>query len=182
MPLIGTQQYNIDFYIVESNDPKTIVILDRSNYLDQPEKPLLQVTLPGFTGFKHIEYIPQSINVLNSDSLDLTSPCEYDCTAPLPDGIYQITMMICPYDQLYKKVCYLKTTKFYESYQNLLLNFDIADKFHNQDQLKKDIVDIFILMESAKAEVNRCNVERGMKKYQAATRKLLSVNKILNCD
>lgn len=182
MPLIGTQSYNIDFYVLESNDPKTIVILDRSNYLDQPELPLIEVIIPGFTGFVQKEYIPNGLIVLNSDSLDLTEACEYETTADLPDGVYQITMKVCPYDELYNKKCYLKTTKFYEAYQNILLNFDIADTSYNQDKLKQDIIDLDILIQSAKAEVNRCNVDRGTQKYQTALRKLLSINRKLNCE
>lgn len=180
--LIGTQTYTINFYIIESNDPKTIVILDQSNYLDQPEQPTLDVIIPGFTGSVSKEYIPNGINVLNSDSLDLTEQCEYDTTADLPDGVYQITMKVCPFDQLYNKKCYLKTTKFYEAYQNLLLNFDITNNTYNQDELKRNIIDLDILIQSAKAEVSQCNVDKGVQKYQAALRKLLSINRKLNCE
>lgn len=182
MPLIGDQTYNIDFYILESNDPKTIVLLDRSTYLDAPEQPTLKITLPGFTGSVNIPYTPNGINVLNSDSLNLTEPCDYDATAPLPDGVYQITMQICPFEQLFNKKCYLKVTQFYAEYGKILLNFDVTNNTYDQDKLKAEIIDMDILIQSARAEVTNNSIERGVKKYQAALKKLASIKRKINCE
>jgi len=181
MPLIGIDTYNIDYYILPTNDPKTITLLDNSHYLSLPEKPLINVILPGFTGSVQFPYIPGGLITIDSDSLDLTENTDYDYTADLPDGVYQITMKVCPYDQLYNKKCYLKTTKFDEQFQQLLLCIT-PDCCEDQRKLKDEIVDIDILIQSAKAEVNLCNVEKGTLKYQVAVKKLQNLNKKLNCS
>lgn len=181
MPLLGIDSYKIDFAVLESNNPKTLIILDQSYYLEDIEKPLLQITPPGFTGRIELEYTPNSIIVLNSDSLGLTEDCDYEDLADLPDGVYVIRMAVCPYDELYAKRCYLKTTRLDCMYENLLLTVDVDCMFDSQ-KTKNDIVDIDILIRSAKAEANRCNIEAATAKYRAAFKKLEKINKKLNCN
>lgn len=181
MPLIGIDTYKIDFAILENNNPKTIVLLDQSNYLSVPEKPLLFITPPGYTGHIELVYNPDSIIVLNSDSLGFTDQTDYDDLADLPDGVYQIRMGVCPYDELYSKKCYLKTTKLDCKFQNLLLTYDNCDCM-DERELKNQIVDLDILVQSAKAEINICNIEKGISKYKSAMKKLENLEKKLNCN
>ena len=180
MPLIGIETYKIDFAILENNNPKTIVLLDQSHYLDVPEKPMLFVTLPGYTGHVEIPYVPNTIITLDSDSLKLTEECDYEELAELPDGVYQIRMGVCPYDELYIKKCYLKTTKLDCKFHNLLLSYDDCECM-DEKTLKSQIVDADILIQSAKAEIGMCNVEKATSKYKIALSKLNSIDKKLNC-
>lgn len=180
MPLIGIDTYQIQFSVLETNNAKTITLLDQSNYLTPPEKPLLFVTLPGYTGHVELSYIPRSIIVLNSDSLLLTEQCDYEDLADLPDGVYQIRMAVCPYDELYQKQCYLKTTNLDLRFQNILLTYNQCGCIEERD-LKNAIVDIDILVQSAKAEINICNVERAASKYQTALKKIINLERKLNC-
>ena len=182
MPVIDIQSYNIDFSVLDDNNPETLIILDKSTYLDIPEKPLLDITLPGYTGYLEVPYTPNKISLYNSDSLGLTTPSEGDCIAQLPDGVYQINMKICPYDQFFTNRCYLKSSQFNISYQILLLTFDQITTCYNQQDLKYAIIDLDILIQSAKAEADRCNVERATYKYNAAVSKLASINRKLNCQ
>lgn len=181
MPLVGPTSYIIDFAVLENNNPKTIVLLDQSSYLTPAQKPLLQVTLPGFTGSVQVPYAPNTIITLNSDSLSLTEPCDYDYTAELPDGVYEIIMMVCPYNELFNKQCYLKTTQLDVQYRNLLLNLDINCKCLDEKKLKEQIIDADILIQSAKAECSICNIEKSMQKYRTAVKLIESINKKLNC-
>lgn len=182
MPVIGPDYYNIDFKILDSNDPKTIVLMDTSTYLDQPELPLIDIIPPGYTGYIQVAYIPGTTIVLNSDDLKLTDNCEYEALADLPDGVYQIKMKVCPYNQLFKKQCFLKDTIFYRNYQTLLLSFDQGCDGYDTDDLKRKVLDLDILLQSAKAEVSQCNVDRGIQKFQTAVSSLDSINKKLNCQ
>lgn len=181
MPLIGIDTYKIDFNILETNNPKIIALLDLSNYLTVPNKPLLFVTLPGFTGHVEIPYIPRSIITLNSDDLKLTEECDYDDLADLPDGVYQIRMAVCPYDELHSKKCWLKTTNFDCQFQDILLNYENCDCL-DQSKLKETILDVDILIQSAKAEINRCNIDKAVSKYRTALKKLENLEKKLNCN
>lgn len=181
MELIQEKEYSINFYIIESNDPKSIVIFDKSLYIDLPEKPLLEVTLPGFTGSVQIPYLPNTLIVLNSDSLDLTKECEYENYADLPDGVYQITMKFCPYETFYNKKCFLKTSNFYQEYQKLLLSLDFTKDSYDQDYIKNQIINMDILIQSAKAETSLCNIQKAVNKYSGALSILSNINRKINC-
>lgn len=181
MPIIGIDSYSIDFVVLETNNPKTITLLDQSRYLTDAEKPLLSIIVPGFTGHVEIPYYPNTLITLTSDDVGLTEPTDYEDLADLPDGIYQITMKVCPYDELYSKKCHLKSTLLQCSYQKLLLGLDSNSSCIDNKKLKEEIIDIDILIQSAKAETNICNVEKAMFKYQAAVKKIENLNKKLNC-
>lgn len=182
MPVIGIESYKIDFSILEDNNPDTLIVLDKSNYLDLPQKPLLDVTLPGFTGYIEVPYKTGGISVYNSDAFNLTVPQDGDCIAPLPDGVYTLTMKICPYDEFFTTRYHLKSSTFNIAYQELLLKYEDNDSCWAQKELQQMIMDIDILIQSAKAEVNRGNVQRATDKYKAAVKKLTSVNNKLNCN
>lgn len=177
MPLLDINTYRIDFLALSSNDTKTIVLVDTSNYLSFPEKPLLDIVPPGYTGFIQVPYVPNSVIVLNSDTLKLTEQCEYNELPDLPDGVYQITMKVCPYDQLYTKKCFIRTSLLESQFQNLLLG--ITD---DSIKIKKEIIDIDVLIMSAKAEANVCNIEAATEKYNIAFRKINNLLKLINCN
>lgn len=183
MPVLDITTYKIDFSILDDNNPDTLIILDKSTYLDTPEKPLLDITLPGYTGFIEVPYKPSTISLYNSDSLTLTEPCEDGSLSALPDGVYQITMKICPYDEFYATKCYLKTSSFNAAYEELLITFtDSTETCYDHKLLREEIIDIDILIQSAKAEANLSNIEKASEKYRTAVKKLASVNKKINCN
>lgn len=180
---IDINVYKIDFYILDINDPKSIVLLDRSNYLFTPEKPRLFITPPGYTGDIEVEYpgISNTLIELNSDSIGITETCDH--TSPfvdLDDGVWQIKMAVCPYEELYAKKCYLKTTQLDCRIEDILLRFDNCGCIDNQ-KFKNTIIDIDILLKSAKAEVNICNIKSATDKYKQAVKLVNSLEKTLNC-
>ena len=181
MPTIGIETYNIDFLILESNDPKTIVLLDRSTYLTTPEKPRLEVTPPGFTGYIEIPYNINGITILDSDSLLLTANCEYVELADLPDGVWIIKQKVCPYDELFIKKYYLKTQCLEHLYNSALLkmgetNID-CDVISGINTM---IIEIEILLKTAKLEAARGNVRDATKKYQYASKRINKFIKSIN--
>lgn len=182
MPVLGLETQQVNFYILEDNDPKTITLLDRSNYFGTPEKPLVCVILPGFTGSVEFAYTPNSIITLNSDNLQLTYPGVLGTTQDLPDGVYQITLKFCPYTDFFQKKCYLKTSKLQRDLECFLLKLDLDCGCLQEQKLKEEIIDIEILLLSAKAEVNICSVQKATAKYKAAAQKLVNLNKKLNCE
>lgn len=181
MPLIGIETYVIDFDILDSDNPKKILLLDQSNYLTYPKKPLIDVIIPGFTGYVEFPYTPNTIIKIDSDTLKLTDETENEYTADLPDGVYQIIMKVCPYDELFKKKCYLKTSQLDRQYQELLLNLRLGSCCIDESKIIEEIVNIDILLQSAKAETNICNVEDATRKYIVAKQKLDNLAKKINC-
>lgn len=183
MKALDFNTYSIDFYILDINDPKNILILDRSNYLFEPEKPRLFITPPGFTGDLEIEYpaFKNSVFEINSDSIGLTEKCDTENSfADLPDGVWQITMAVCPYEELFSKKCYLRTTMLECKLTDLLLRFDDCG-CTDVESFKKDIINIDILLLSAKAEVSICNVEKATSKYKQALKLINNLETKLNC-
>jgi hypothetical protein len=181
MPLITENSYNIDFFVIDGNDTKSIIILDNSTYLDPPDKPLLEIILPGFTGYVSIPYRPNNYTILNSDSLDLTASCDYTELIDIPDGIYQIKMKICPYEELHNKKCYLKTSSFYKKFQEVLLTADLYEDTYEGSALKNSVVDVDLLMQSALASVQKCDLDNGIRLYTTANKKLNQIVNKLNC-
>lgn len=180
---IDINTYTIDFYILDTNDPKTIILLDKSNYLFPPEKPRLFITPPGFTGDIDVEYLGQKNTIIeiNSDSIGLTETCNYKQPfSDLEDGVWQIKMAVCPYEELYNKKCYLKTTQIDCRIEDILLKFDNCECVDDKD-FKNRIIEIDILIRSARAEVNRCNVEGATTKFKKAVKLVNSLEKSVNC-
>lgn len=182
MATLEVQTYKIDFAVLETNDPKKLVLLDQSNYLDVAEKPMLFITPPGFTGHLEVPYTPNSLIILDSDKIGLTEPCNYDYLANLPDGVWQITMAVCPYKELFAKKCYLKTTQLEAQYRDLLLKLDVGSPCMEDKKLKENIIDLDILIQSAKAEITYCNIEKAAAKYKTALSKIETINKNLKCN
>lgn len=184
MPVIEITSYRIDFSVLDDNNPDTIIILDKSTYLDTPQKPLIDITLPGFTGYIEVPYNYGKLSLYNSDSLSITTPTDDGSLAPLPDGVYQITMKICPYDNsnFNTSRCYLKTSQFNAAYEAVLLSYPWSNSCYDSKDISQQMVDTDLLLQSAKAEANRCNVDRASQKYQAAVKKLTFINMQLNCS
>lgn len=182
MAMLGFDVYEIDFFILDNNNPKTIVILDQSNYLEIPEKPVYGIKLPGYNNTIIVPYIIDKINIVNSNTLSLTNaPC-HTALMDLPDGVYEITQMVCPYDQLYKTKLYLKTTKLECSYDKLLLDQNFNSTCLPINILEKELIHIDILIQSAKAEARAYNPIKAQNKYTAALEAINQLQKKLNCN
>lgn len=181
MAMLGLSVYEIDFFILDNNNPKTIVIFDQSNYLDTPEKPVYGIKLPGYTEMIIVPYVIDQINIVNSNSLGLTGVSCSEELSDLPDGVYEITQMVCPYDQLYKTKLYLKTTKLDCLYKKLLTEADFKLCCTPEATLEKELIHIDILIQSAKAEAEEYNTAKAQEKYSAALAAIASLQKKLNC-
>jgi hypothetical protein len=181
MPIVQEQQYNIEFLALETNHPKYLLIYDISNYLNTPERPLLFITLPGFDGHIEVEYALNDLTKLDSDSLGLTDECDYDFLSDLPDGVYTVRMAVCPYEELNYTLNILRTTKFEQKLQNLLLTYkDCACLDYKE--FKSTFVDIDILIQSAKAEAATGSVKNATDKYKLALKKLDKLLNKTNCN
>lgn len=182
MPAIDIQTYKLDFFFLENNDPKSIALLDQSTYLSDPQLPLLQVIPPGFTGALQVPYAPNTITILNSDNLTLTDVTECQDLVDLPDGVWQITQMVCPYDELYTKKCYLKTTQFDNLFANVLLRYSDCFSTIEKNEYERKVIEADILIQSAKAETYCCDIDKATAKYQKALAIVNNITKKLNCN
>jgi hypothetical protein len=174
--MLNIETYEIRFSILEGNDNKVLYLLDHSKYLDAPEKPLVCITPPGYTGRIEIPYSPNSIITINSDHLQLTDSCEYEELADLPDGVYHITLKVCPYDELFCSKYYLRVNKLESEYEKFLLTYNEID-----DKVLKTLIEIEILIKSAKVSAAYGDPKSATSKYDAAMKKINRLTKV-NCN
>lgn len=181
MAMLSFSVYEIDFFILDNNNPKTLVIFDQSTYLEEPEKPLYSIKLPGYSEAIFVPYTPDKINIVNSNSLGLTGASCIAELSDLPDGVYEITQMVCPYNELFKTQLYLKTTKLQCLYDKLLLEQDLKLSCVPEGTLEKELIHIDILIQSAKAEAKNFNPLKAQEKYSTALLAVNQLQKRLNC-
>lgn len=101
---------NIDFQVINSNDPALLLVADFSDWNHIDNKPaVIEITLPGSSQAVSYNFVKHTVNPFNSLNLYLNcSDCqEY---SDLPDGIYTITVKGSP-DTFFKTRYYLKLDK-----------------------------------------------------------------------
>lgn len=105
--MIGLRENIIDFEVFPTANPKTLVFVDSSSYISQPDSPRIQIQFPGFNTFFFAPVIPRQVNTFNSNTLGYTDFLNGDGPLDLPDGVYTIRYEICPYQSLYavKNIC-----------------------------------------------------------------------------
>lgn len=170
--MITETEYKIDFAVLDTTDIRNITLIDRSVYLDKPEKPMLFITPPGFTGHVEVPYRPNTIIEIDGEDLALSEI--------LPDGVYQIRMGVCPYEELNRKICYLKHTQLDNRIRNLLLAYKGCSCMTDR-QFKDGLTDAFLLTASAEASASICDIEKAAAKYRTASKTISNVEKKLNC-
>lgn len=120
----GFRQHILDFEIIPTGNPKTLVFLDSSDYFREPEKPLLEITLPGYSKYFLLNIVARKLNTFNSNTIGLTELLNDDCLVDLPDGIYTYKYKICPYDETYKIKKFFRTTLIEKELDDLYLQIE----------------------------------------------------------
>ena len=173
----GIKTHFINFTIIPTSDDKSIVFADNSDYYKLPESPILEIVLPGFNKIFTVNIEPSKFNVLNSNLIGLTSILKTNNLVSLPDGIYTLTYKICPYEYFNITKYYLKTDSLEKDLADVFNKIKIDSDITEHFEFKKQVMDIMVLIESAKACVNNGYLDRGTKDFKLATNKL---KKLLN--
>lgn len=162
----------IDFEILDIDNPKIIVFLDASEYLaDNPELPILEITLPGFNNHFVVNITPKQINVLNANTIGITKTLQAkdDCLPDLPDGVYKFMYRICPYDKIFLCKYYLRTVLLNIKIKELYKLLEFSDcSFLEDAKLKSKLLDIDQLLVAAKAFAEDGNNKKASNLYQLA--------------
>lgn len=98
----GFRQNIIDFEIIPTGNPRTMVFVDSSNYIEEPDKPLLEILMPGYNKFLLANVVARQVNTFNSNTLGYTELLNSDILLDLPDGLYKLKYKVCPYTANYK--------------------------------------------------------------------------------
>lgn len=100
----------INFQILNTYDPKMLIIADFSKWLHIENQPaVISIKLPGSKKYIEYNFVKNKINAFNSNTLGIS--CDVGCNDPdysdLPDGIYDVCLQGSP-NTFKKQKYYLK--------------------------------------------------------------------------
>lgn len=168
--MLGLHEHNLDFEILETGNSKTLVFVDSSTYMEEPERPLLEVIMPGYTKYFLVNVNARNVNTFNSSTLGFNEVLKKECLVDLPDGVWQFKYKICPYKYVYIVKKSMRVTLLLNKLKSLYNKIDLSEcAGKNDDLLKIGLVDIHILIEGAKAVVEK-NSKMAEKYYRLADR------------
>lgn len=160
---VGTLK--LDIRICECSSCDNLVLEDHSFYLtDQPERPKVQIAIPGYTSGILFDFIPSKSNIFNSYSFGLSNN---DCLQELSDGLYTITYMICPYDELFQTIYHIRQCKSWCRWDKLLIKFFDSCLDLPSDS-EKMLNKIEYLLKGAEAFAKDCEPDKAIELHQKA--------------
>ena len=146
----------LDIYIDRQLlNPNLLVVKDASYYNPDIEvtNAYLEILPPGFRENLLIEVDPRFIEILDSNSLNLTSPCKDNSLSELPDGLWTIRYSICPNDKLYVEYTFLRNTKQLIEFQKLYCALNHCSSLELENKLKElEVINSYIKAAEYKAE------------------------------
>lgn len=158
---------NLDIRVSDCSSCKNIAVADHSFYLETPIFPKLQVALPGSNLKYTFDFIPNQINIFNSYSLGYSSSNQTDELVDLPDGLYTLTYMICPYDELFETVYYIRQCRAWCNWETFLkASFDSC--LDLSPEVEKLLNRIEYLLKGAKSFAESCEPAKAMELHQKA--------------
>jgi hypothetical protein len=134
--------------------------------------PTYQITPPGFPSVS-VTYTKSSINLYNSNNLNLTCVTDRSLLTPLPDGIWKVVQTINPVLDYMNEKTFIRVA-------NLKYQFGLAflktDMINCNDQVgiekMKYLHQIESYIEGAIAASNQCNIVLAMNLYRMADKVL----------
>lgn len=174
----GIRKHNLDFEILDTGNPKTLVFLDSSDYYTEPERPLIEVTLPGHSRYFLLNAAAKKVNTYNSNTIGLTEILNSFELVNLPDGVWKFKFKVCPYDKVYIQKHHLRTVELEERLGKVYEYLTLSDCDVERDvKLNNTLIDVLLAIESGKANAKKGNTKKASDLYQFAS---TSVNSLLN--
>lgn len=170
---------HLDFQIIPTGDPKTLVVMDVSTWGVIEDKPaIIEIIPPGSSKKKVYNFVKGKSNVFNSSNLLMSSVGTH---ADLNDGIYSITVTGSP-DTYCKQRYYLKTDKFQLELDKLYMSLGIYSNGDKEvDSKRAALLNIDSLIKTADSFVRAGRVVEGIQYFKRAYKKLKSINNCKDC-
>lgn len=159
----------LNFNVIDTHDFRTLGILDTSMYNPDMaiEEATFEITVPGSDEPVIPFYMPQALNVFNSQTLGITARGKKQ--ERLPDGIWKARYSICPNDKLFIERFFLKTDIIQCKFNQAFLNLDFSRLSSEEEiRLRKLLSEIELYIEGAIVSANRQDTELAMKLYKKA--------------
>lgn len=172
--MAASSQIKIDFHVFSVYDPKILAVADNSNWLHITSEPsIIEITLPGSTKPLVFNFLKNSFNNFNSNSLELTcltGDCTEETYSDLPDGIYTITVKGSP-DSFQATKYHLKTDRFQKKFDELLIGIGFDYHIEKAAQRKK-LEEVEFLRKVAYAHIRREDIGSAKRFFDLATDEL----------
>lgn len=180
MPILINNQLSFD--VIETNNCKTIALLDTSVYQDpnSVEGKVLQVQPPNGLDIVELNYLQSAVTILNSNSIGLTAVSDFIYLQDLPDGLYTAKISVCPYEtnwaeKKWYRTCQIKC-KFYQMFLKTKLSAcDSCSDLNTNEKLKQ----AWEYITGVEANVTVGNFVNAAKLYTVANTIL---DNLLECD
>lgn len=167
---MSLNQHFIDFEILETGNPKTLVFMDSSDYMEEPESPMLEIIPPGYTKYFLVDVEAKRLNTFNSSTIGFNQVFDQSCLINLPDGIWNIKYKICPYTVTFKCKRHMKVSQLNQKISQLNDKINLADCDVKDDaQLEKDLARIYVLVKGSQSVVN-ADPTKAQEYYRLADR------------
>lgn len=162
---------HIDFDVLETNNPKKLMIGDTSsNWSTAFEDPAyLYITMPGSKKEKQFIFSKKSITVFNSENLGInkvTNACDKTQYYDLPDGVYKIKLQSI-YEDIYVEKIYLKTDIIEKEIAKKVVN-NALNKSTNNDSFINCLFDLEYRLKVSKSFMLEGDVPMTMRYYNEA--------------
>ena len=173
----------IDFNVIETDNHKTLLIADNSNWsVIESEPSIIEITLPGMRTAVVNYFDKKSINNFNSVNLNLScvgGGCDELEWTELPDGVYTICVKGSP-SKFQETKNYFRTNKIRERFDLLIINSNIGCEGSSKVDFK-EILDIDMLIKSTEANTRFGDINSASKDYQLASKMLDKYSKCNDC-
>ncbi len=170
---LGLKKNFIDFEIFPNSNSKTMIFVDASEYLDEhPERPLLEVTPPGYSKYFLVNIVARRVNILNASNIGLNVTLKTSDLTVLSDGVWTLKYKVCPYDKAYLQKYHLRTTILECNLRKVYEFLDNAEcDIKGDAKLRQEIVDIMLLIATGKAYAEEGKPNKASEVYQKADKK-----------
>lgn len=173
---LGINKNDLSFLILDTDNPKTLVFIDTSYYYKNPDRPLLEITPPGFSKYFLVNIVARQVNTLNSTNIGMTDFLESLCLSDLADGIWTFKYKICPYDQVFTIQYHLRTVRLEQTLCQIFNSLDFSDCDIQEDEfIKKNVTDIMLAIASGKANARAGNIREAHALYNIANDLAVSI-------
>lgn len=167
---------NLDFHIIDTRDPKVLVIMDTSVWgIIEDKVAAIEITIPGSSKVRQYTFIKGKSNVFNSSNLNITPVGE---RADLADGIYRIDVIGAHGNCKHRD--FLKTDKIRLEIAKIYCSLGIEDSQENRD-VKKVIQDIELLIKASEILTTRGELKKAMYFLSQAVKDVNDYNECKDC-
>lgn len=179
MPKAG--KINIDFQVLKTYDPKTLLIADTSDWKHIEDKTsLVEITMPGGRVARQLFWDKKKVNIFNSSILGITpKACTVAELKELPDGIYTIKVIGSP-DTFFKERSYLRTERLQLKVDRLYLTLGL-DFDSEKASLREGVYKIDLMLKAADSAMRLGEISKASSYYKEAQKLLNDFTGCADC-